>query len=88
MCYGWNPRNHRNYTRNERLACLSNEDFQTSGFYSGGHSNSIRSNLRELLFLWNERDGLETLVEVLADSLDPGALERLVDAISWRVAKG
>ncbi len=34
-----------------------------------------------------ERDGLETLAEVLVDSLEPDSLERLANAISPRVAK-
>ena len=35
-----------------------------------------------------ERDGLETLAEVLVDSLEPDSLEWLANAISRRVAKG
>ncbi len=35
-----------------------------------------------------EHGRLETLAEVLADSLEPDALERLADALSRRVAKG
>lgn len=58
-----------------------------TGFYSGGHENSIRGNLMELLSLSNERDGLETLADVLVDSLKPDSLVRLADALIRRIAK-
>jgi hypothetical protein len=34
-----------------------------------------------------KRDGLELLVEVLANSLDPTSLERLTNALSHRMTK-
>jgi hypothetical protein len=41
----------------------------------------------ELLSLSNERDGLETLADVLVDSLKPDSLVRLADALIRRIAK-
>jgi integrase len=64
------------------------DGFQASGFYSGVHSDSIKRDLEELISVWIERHGLESLAEVLADLLEGWSLEQLSNALSRRAEDG
>ena len=64
------------------------DGFQASGFYSGVHSDSIKRDLEELISVWIERHGLESLAEVLAGSLEGCSLEQLANAVSRRGVAG